>query len=549
MSVVTPTILSAGQTMNPAYELLSIDIVKEVNRIPNAQIVLLDGDATQQTFAISNDEFFEPGKTIEIKLRYEAAPNQEATVFKGVVVGHGVAADEQGSLLTVELKDAAIKLTTPRKSVVYQDKEDHKIIREIIDNRKLKIGSIAETEAKHAELVQYYCTDWDFILSRADTNGLLVSIDNGEISLPKIAIEGQPKHTFEYGLSEIFNFEIEADAGRQYPDVQSMAWDIKNQKLTKAAKAKDFKLAQGNLDGAKIAEAIGSEPYILASPISLAPKELQAWSDATMARSRLAMIRGRIAVPGSGEIKPLDVMEVAGVGERFNGKTVVTGVRHRVDHQGWQTDVQFGIPPERFAERRDIVDIPAAGLLPAVNGLQIGRVDQFKEDPDKEFRVKVILPGITDEKKGAVWARLASPDAGKGRGYFFRPEPGDEVVVGFFNDDPRQAVILGAMYSSKNTPPQAVSKLTEKNINKAIVTKKGTSISFVDDEKASIFIETPQINKIMLDDDAQKIQITDQHGNSITLSKDGIEIKSTKDLKIDASSGDVIIKGKNVNIK
>ena len=60
---------------------------------------------------------------------------------------------------------------------------------------------------------------------------------------------------------------------------------------------------------------------------------------------------------------------------------------------------------------------------------------------------------------------------------FFRPEPGDEVIVGFLNDDPRQAVILGAVYGSKNTPPKHGSQLAKENIKKAIVTKKGTMIA------------------------------------------------------------------------
>ncbi len=548
MSLVTTTILSAGRAMNPAYELLSVDVTKEVNRIPFAQLVLLDGDAAQQTFAISDDDFFEPGQIIEIKLRYEDAPDQEITVFKGLVVGQSVEANEQGSLLTVELKDAAVKLTFNRKSMVFRDQTDDKIIGQIISNSGLKKGKIEAPLTQHKELVQYYCTDWDFMLSRAEAHGLLLVADDGTISVSKIALEGAAKHKFEYGLSEIFNFEIEADGQSQYPAVQSVAWDIKNQKLTKASQAKDFKLAQGNLDGSKIAKAVGADTCELTSPVPLDPKELQAWSDATLIRSRMAMIRGRIAVPGLGAIKLLDMMEIAGIGNRFNGKTIVTGVRHRVDHQGWQTDVQFGLSPEPLAEQRDIVDVPAAGLLPAVNGLQIGLVDQFEEDPNKEYRVKVVLPGIAGDQKGAIWARLSSPDAGKERGYFFRPEPGDEVVLGFLNDDPRQAIILGALYSSKNTPPQAGSKLTKKNINKAIVTKKGTSISFVDDEKASVFIETPQKNKIILNDKDEMIQIADQHGNSIKMGKDGIEIKSTKGLKIEAK-GKVEIKGNKVDVQ
>ena len=98
------------------------------------------------------------------------------------------------------------------------------------------------------------------------------------------------------------------------------------------------------------------------------------------------------------------------------------------------------------------------------------------------FALKVLLPGI-DAKKGTIWARLASPDAGNERGFFFRPEPGDEVVVGFFNDDPRQAVILGAVYGAKNKPPRSLGKPTKENKDKSDRLQKSAMIGFLDDEK------------------------------------------------------------------
>ncbi|HUT46935.1 MAG TPA: type VI secretion system tip protein VgrG [Sedimentisphaerales bacterium] len=545
MSVVTVTILSQDEQMDPAYEILSLDIIKEINRIPQAQLMLVDGDAAQRNFSISDTAFFEPGKEIEIKLRYEGTPDE--TVFKGPVVRHGVQAGESGSVLTVEMKDAAVKLTHTRKSIVFREQTDHEIIDRIIQDAGLEKGSIEATEPKHPEIVQYYATDWDFILSRADIQGLIVIADDGNISLQKIAVNGQPKLTFEWGISEIYNFEIEVDASHQYSALEGIAWDLKKLQRTQARQAEAFELSQGNLDGGQIAQTIGFDTYRLTHPVPLDTKELQAWVDARMARSRMSMIRGRIAVAGFADIKPLDVIEVKGIGERFNGKTFVTGIRQKVNDSGWQTDIQFGLSPDWFCRQENIEDVPAAGLLPGVSGLQLGIVDAFEKDPEKEYRVKVILPAI-DEENGAVWARLLSPDAGKDHGYFFRPETGDEVVVGFFNNDPRQPVILGAMYGSKNTPPEEVSQLTEKNIKKAIVTKKGTKIGFVDEEKASVFIETPESNKIVFDDDAQMIQVTDQHGNSITMDKNGIEIKSAKDVKIDAS-GNVQIKGQKVDVK
>jgi uncharacterized protein involved in type VI secretion and phage assembly len=252
-------------------------------------------------------------------------------------------------------------------------------------------------------------------------------------------------------------------------------------------------------------------------------------------------------VAGRADIQPMQVLQLGGIGHRFNGRTWVSGVRHRVDSNGWITDIQFGFSPEWYCRRERITAPPAGGLLPPVSGLQIGIVDQFAEDPAKEFRVKVILPAV-DEKEGAVWARLALPDGGKGRGYCFRPEPGDEVVIGFFNNDPRQPVILGGLHSSFNPPPERLGQPTKENEQKAIVTRGGTTIGFKDGEKPSFFIESSKKNRMVFDDEKERLEISDQHENKITLDKDGITIKSAKDLKIEAS-GNVEIKGTKVDVK
>ena len=425
---------------------------------------------------------------------------------------------------------------------------DDAVVNEIISTNNLEAGTLESTSPEHPELVQYNCTDWDFLVSRAEANGLVVVVNDGAVSMVPISLQGTATHTFTYGIDEIYDFEIEADAERQLPAVESSAWDIAAQAPTEPAQADDFALAQGNLNGVDLADALGlTDPGKQVSLVSLPLEELQAWSNGRLMRSRLSLIRGHIGVRGLGELALLDLVELAGIGDRFNGTTLVTGIRHRLDGQGWQTDIQFGLAATPFAERRDLVEVPAAGLLPAVNGLQIGLVDTYEDDPAEELRVKVILPGI-DPEAGFVWARLAAPEAGLGRGYFFRPEAGDEVVVGFLNDDPRQAVILGALYSSVNTAPEALAELSEENINKGIVTKSGTILQFVDDEKASLIIQTASENKVVLSDDEELIEISDQHGNTIKLSADGIEIISGGDLKIEAS-GNVEIAGQQVDVK
>jgi Rhs element Vgr protein len=532
---VTTTILSDSKPIDPRYEIVSVDVLKEANRIPHAQLILIDGNAAQRRFAISDADAFRPGKLIEIGVRYEGDPATKATLFRGYVVAQRVEATSRRSLLTVELKDAALKLTLTRKSAVYRNQKDADVVAAIIKRNGLKQGQIEPTIPEHRELVQYYCSDWDFMLMRAEANGLLVVADDGTLSLRKPDLSGAARQTFEYGMSEIYDFEIEADLGDQYRDVQGVAWDITNQGPSQAARAKKATLAPGNLSGAELTTTLGVDPTTLTSMTPLAPAELQAWADGTLARSRLALLRGRIGSAGTGRLKLLDVIQIAGIGERFNGKALVTGIRHRIDQGGWRSDVQFGLSAERFAERPQIVDPPAAGLLPGVHGLQIGIVDQFQEDPDNQLRVRVILPTT-----GAVWARLASLEAGNNRGLFFPPEVGDEVVLGFINADPRQAVILGSLYSQHNAPPAEFAQLSAEGKKRAIVTRMGTVIGFLDDEKSALFIQTPSLNQIRLDDKAQSIQISDQHGNQIVMGKGGIQIKSSEN---------VVIEGKRVDLK
>ncbi len=532
--------------MDSEFDVVSIDIVREVNRVPYAQIVLMDGDAAPGSFAISKTTFFNPGAEIEIQLRYEDETQSE-TVFIGLVTGHRIEAGPSSSYLTVDLRDAAFAMTRTRKTIIFREKTDDKIITQLIGDNTLKKGKVAATKTAHPEIVQYNVTDWDFMLMRADANGLVVTSTDGEISVAEYTLSGSASLTIEYGLDEIFAFDLEIDGRDQVAEVTTLAWDAKQQKLTKETKAAAFKLGQGNQTGDKLATALGIAPAAYNIPAQVDPKELQGVADATVIRSRMSMFRGRFTLPGDSALKLLEIVELSSFGPRFDGKALVTGLRHRIEGGEWVSDIQVGLPADAYAYRPDILAPPASGLLPAMSGLHIGLVDQFEADPDKELRVKVILPGI-DEKLGAVWARLASLDAGQGRGLVFRPEPGDEVVVGFFNDDPRQAVILGALFGSKNTLPDGWAAPSADNLEKGIVSRTGLSVKFVDDEKPMLVIETPAKNTLTFDDNGEMIEIVDQSGNTITMSADGVIIKSAADFTVEAS-GNVTIKGSAVEIQ
>src|SRR3954447_684977 len=107
MSAPSVTITSNDERMDGGSEVLSVDILSEVDRIPEARVVLIDGDSAGRKFAISDSSFFEPGRVLEIKLRNEGEVDNP-TVFRGPVVRHAAEVGVAGSVLVVEAKDAAI---------------------------------------------------------------------------------------------------------------------------------------------------------------------------------------------------------------------------------------------------------------------------------------------------------------------------------------------------------------------------------------------------------------------------------------------------------
>lgn len=544
MPVVVPTITSEGNRLEPGIELVSLEISSEIDRIPEARMTLLDGTSSIREFKLANAAFFAPGKRVTVQLRAGDTPDEQ--VFEGLVIRQAIDLGPDGIEVRVELRDPAVVLTRKRKSAVHRELADDEVISKLVADAGLKAGTIDPTDVKHKELIQFNVSDWDFIVSRADVNGLVVVVFAGELSARAMNADEAAVLSLEYGLDPLHSLELELDAGGQWAKISGVAWDPAEQASSQPVDAADLAPTASDLDVAAVATTLGGESYTLHHPVALVPEEIGPWASARLARSRLALVRGRIVIDGRADLRPFDRVELTGLGKRFDGKLLVSGVTQRVDQDGWRTELTIGLAPEWFARTPDIADLPAGGLLPAVNGLQIGVVTAFESDPDGEHRVKVQLPGL-DNPDNAVWARVARPDAGKDRGFAFWPEPGDEVVLGFLAGDPRHAVVLGSLFGAKNTPPGPASAPSEDNKHRAIVSKSGVALAF-DDDKVGVTIKTPAGNTVVLDDDAKAITLEDQHGNKITMDADGIKMTSAKDLAFEAS-GKVKIKGTAVDIQ
>jgi Rhs element Vgr protein len=540
------TVLVGGENVTMKYGIVSVMVNKSVNRVSIAELVLYDGSAAKQKFELSDKADFIPGAEVIIKAGYEQT---EKIVFKGIITRHSIKASlKEASTLMLEMRDKSVKMTINRKNKYYSNKLDSQIISTLTSDSGVS-GTVDPTEVMHKEMVQYYCTDWDFMLSRAEANGMLVFVDDGKVNVKKPVFAIKPDSlNLSYG-GNIVDFEAGMDARDEYGDVTAKNWDYSKQEVVeKKAKPPVIPKEEGNITGKEESEVLGVSEFLLQHPGKLEDAELTAWASAKLLRSRMAKIKGRVRIYGTNVVKPGDIINLSGVGKRFNGPAFVSSVVHSYSAKStWYTDIQFGYSEEWFYERyENIVDRPSAGLLPAVNGLVTGIVTDIVDQEGGEFRVRVRIPLIDKGEKG-VWARIVAADAGNARGILIRPEVDDEVLLGFVNDDPRDPVILGMLYSKKNKVP---SKLTPDKDNKmkGWITKGGTEIT-INDKDQIITVITKGKNSIVIDDKKKSITLEDQNKNKIVMDDKGILLDTPKDLNLKAKGKINIEATKDATVK
>jgi Rhs element Vgr protein len=522
--VCTFKVLSEGTELPEAYHVLSVVVTREVNRIPTATLVLLDGEAAQETFPISDEPVLIPGKEIEIKAGYRG---QNDTIFWGTVIRHSIKIRKDTSFLTVECKDPAVRMTVGERSHYYHDQKDSDIIEDLLGRYDLQ-KEVEPTDLRHPQLVQFHTTDWDFLVSRADLNGKLCVVEDGKVTVKKPNLDQDPVLTLQYGAT-ILELDAEIDPRLQYKAVKAQAWDPANQELTTAEAREPSLSLPGNLSATDLAKVTGTEGFLLPHSGQVPEPELRNRANAKLLKHRLAKVRGRVRCQGIPELKPGTVLELKGVGDRFQGEAFVSGVRHQIANGNWEADVQLGLDPRWFTHT-----LPNAGTrlpFPAMAGLQVGVVTQLENDPAGEDRILVRLPVVSEQDEG-VWARQATLDAGENRGTFFRPEVGDEVIVGFLDNDPTQAVVLGMVHSSAKPTPEPAK---DDNHEKGYVSRSEMKVIFNDDKKTMTF-STPAGNTLLLSEDEKMIQLEDQHGNKITLDQDGIKLESIKEIFLKAAT-------------
>ncbi|PIB35019.1 hypothetical protein BFP72_06235 [Reichenbachiella sp. 5M10] len=526
-SVVTYQILSGGTPIEGSFFVNKLRVSKEVNRVAYARIEFFDGGLGEEDeFRIAESGNFELGKEVEIKVGYSSS---EETIFKGIVIRNAISVNEvEGFKLVVECKDKAVKMTVGRKNAIYTERKDSDIIEELIGASGCS-ATVTTTSTDHAEMIQHYISDWDFVMLRAEANGFIVVNSDNTIIVEK-PTSSQPDIEARFD-GTVLGVDAVVDAQHQLSNVEATAWDRSNQQLIVSSVNAPNAEKQGNMRSKKLSEVLGVNPYILQTGGNVAMADLKSWGESKLIKSELAKIKGTVTVRGTSRAEINTWFKLEGMSKTFDGNAYVSGVHHIIENGNWVTDLQIGLREGWYVEETpEVSAAPASGLASPIHGLQIGVVKKIDEDPSGDYRVQVVIPTLQTDNV-PVWARISNLYSTAESGFFFMPEIEDEVVLGFFNDDPNYPVILGSMYN-KNSVPAYIANA--ENDTKSIKTKSQLEIQFNETDKI-ITISTPEGQKVILDDTDKSLTLVDEaNSNKVYMNADGVLVDSAKDIVLNA---------------
>jgi phage baseplate assembly protein gpV len=497
----------------------------ELNKIPLAKFTFIASNRDvdkKETFPsdalIENDEI-----TFNVITKKE-----KKTLFKGVIKATEKVQDGNFVNIKIECKDIAFDMTLPStepetNNQTFEDKLK-------LFTKKLKLNDELSGKDWGKEKITHNSATlpWDFVLGYLDSVGVFVSIKNGEFNgVDLLKTPPTEKYLAENGIN-VFSFTGKSDETKKLRKATIKHWDAATQKIVPSSETQ---------------ESLNPfEKIITLNENRFSDATVTRMLKAILKKSDLQTINGKIQTFGNLEAYPGDFIKCNKVNEKIDSKSIIiSAIDHAIENGCWKTEYTLGFEGEpSFAEnasKQTASPQAQMGQTNTISGLQIGVVVQIEEDPNKEFRIKVRIPALSEKGEG-IWARLATLNASKEMGSYFIPSVDDEVILGCLGNNPDTPIILGSLYSSAKSMPFPVKK---ENYLKGFVTKEGTKV-ILDDEKKSIELSTKKGNKLLISDDEKGFILEDENKNKITMNKDGITIESSKDFIVKAS-GDVKIDG------
>jgi phage protein D len=265
-----------------------------------------------------------PGETLEIRVGADAVP-----LFEGEIVAIEPVF-ERGSSSSVVVRgyDALHRLSRTRRTRTWPATSDGELVAAMAKRAGLD-AVIAGPGFRSAYVLQRNASDLEFLRERAARIGYGLSIDEGALHFAPIPSE--PDVRLSFGGS-LHSFEPRIGTAARVSRVEVRGWDpTRKEPVVGEAGASDAPPeATALLDRADPS----TEAPSLSEGLLFSPEEAALVAAAELAA---AAAGGSAVAAGDPRIRAGRVVELAGLGEGFSGRYLVTKATHTISPDGYTT--------------------------------------------------------------------------------------------------------------------------------------------------------------------------------------------------------------------
>jgi len=428
-------------------QLEGLEVSLAANQIPSAKVRLAAQDDTDDARLAADSAICRPGSPISIWIK--PTSGQRTLLFSGEVAEQEYRLSLSRGEWVLKLRHRLQSLAVSQRSQVFHGKTDSQVLRTLLQEHKITLSKQDGLNLQHRQLVQHACSDWQFVKARLHALGVWLLPDAaGTVAIVMPELSRDPQSTLHRSQTRSdMKPEGELDAAswrfsnRQSPvQLAADGWNIQSQSATGTQRATPSLIGGGGLNPGQLV-AWNKQPWLLNSGLDLPRAEMQAQAKSRLLALQAASVQASFTLQGSTQYPLGSTLQLKGFGKPFDGQGIISAVQHSIEKGRWRTTISLGQDSLRGVDD---------SLVPPLPGLHVGVVDGYQADPDQLNRLRVKVPVLGDK---TLWARFSAPYASKNSGVCFYPEPGDEVVLGFFAEDPRYPVVLGAMHNPKNPAP------------------------------------------------------------------------------------------------
>ena len=459
----------------------------------------------------------------------KAGEGKDKSFFNGIVMDVSVSGQRKDHMLvSITGKSPTVLMDGVANSEVYENMDLlqlYNAANSFNPTTELKAGDHLSYKEKIPFAVQFNETDFDFMCRMMHENGEWLYYDGkmirlGFLDAPTLSLKPHRASSLDFSFS----------ASR--PMATLAAWDYladANVPVVAAAPTHSDTLAS------KVQQkATGLYPEPRKDEVNLA---FPSYADGDkhqptkkifqdrLDKERQSYANGTFRLVGATDLAEMQLGTILDLeGFAYGGRYIVTHVTHSASDRGNYQNYFQAVP--RDAGIPSSVQVRSPRIANCV-----AKVTDNK-DPEKLGRVRVKFEWGNND---TPWLRSVVPHAGNDRGFYFVPEVGDEVMVGFEMGHERFPFVIGALYNGQNAQKN---RYHDKDKIKVIRTIGGNEIIFNDNG-----VLTVQNGK-------NTIELSCKDDGLLTVRTDGdLELKAENNISIEAGKDLSIEVGGNMKVE